>query len=64
MNSSNMGKMATAGEGLSVLISVYRKTNAEYLHKALLSVWDEQSYQPSEIVLVQDGPVGASIIKN
>lgn len=55
--------MATAGEGLSVLISVYRKTNAEYLHKALLSVWDEQSYQPSEIVLVQDGPVGASIIK-
>lgn len=63
MNSPNMGKMATAGEGLSVLISVYRKTNAEYLHKALLSVWDEQSYQPSEIVLVQDGPVGASIIK-
>lgn len=63
MNSSNMGKMATASEGLSVLISVYRKTNAEYLHKALLSVWDEQSFQPSEIVLVQDGPVGALTTK-
>lgn len=55
--------MAQVKEGFSVLISVYYKTNDEYLHKALLSVWDEQTYQPSEIVLVQDGPVGEPVVE-
>lgn len=63
MDSINLGTMGTVKEGISVLISVYYKTNEEYLHRALLSVWDEQTYKPSEIVLVQDGPVGESIVE-
>ena len=43
---------------ISVLMAVYRSEKAEYLHRALTSVWDEQSLTPDEIVLVQDGPVG------
>lgn len=47
----------------SVLMSVYSKTNAEHLHQALLSVYDDQTYKPSEIVLIQDGPVSASVVE-
>lgn len=63
MNSLNLRTMGTVEEGVSVLISVYYKTNVEYLHRALFSVWDEQTYQPSEIVLVQDGPVGEPVVE-
>lgn len=47
--------------GLSVLISVYKKTNADYLDQALKSIWDNQSFKPNEIVLVQDGPISESV---
>lgn len=43
---------------ISVLMAVYRSEKAEYLQRALMSVWDDQSLTPDEIVLVQDGPVG------
>ena len=43
---------------ISVLMAVYRSEKAEYLQRALTSVWDDQSLTPDEIVLVQDGPVG------
>lgn len=41
----------------SVLLSVYWKERADYLHLALKSIWDDQTVKPSEIVLVKDGPL-------
>ena len=40
--------------GFSVLMSVYKGERPEYLEKALLSVVN-QTMQPTEIVLVEDG---------
>ena len=45
----------------SVLISVYQKSNADYLNLALESVWDHQRLKPSEIVLVQDGSITPTV---
>lgn len=39
----------------SVLMSIYRKEKVEYFHRAMQSIWDDQSIKPNEIVLVQDG---------
>ena len=39
----------------SVLISIYYKEKPEYFDRAMLSIWDEQTIKPDEIVLVQDG---------
>jgi glycosyltransferase involved in cell wall biosynthesis len=39
----------------SVLISIYHKEKAEYFNRAMLSIWDEQTIKPNEIILVQDG---------
>lgn len=39
----------------SVLLSVYAKESPENLNSALKSIWSEQTYKPSEIVLVKDG---------
>ena len=47
--------------GISVLISVYKSEKAEYLERALTSVWDDQTLRPEKIVLIQDGPVGAEL---
>ena len=41
----------------SVLMSIYVKEKAEYLRQSLESIWDKQSIQPDEIVLVLDGPL-------
>ena len=41
----------------SVLISVYHKENPEFLKRAFESIWDLQSLKPSQIVLVEDGPL-------
>lgn len=46
---------------LSVLISVYFREKAEYLDQALTSVWDDQVFKPSQIVLVKDGPLTAEL---
>ncbi len=40
----------------SVLMSVYRKENPQYLDLALKSI-EHQTVKPSEVVLVEDGPV-------
>ena len=48
-------------KGISVLISVYKSEKADYLDRALRSVWDEQTLKPNKIVLVQDGPLGAEL---
>lgn len=39
----------------SVLISVYFKENSSFFEKALSSIWDDQTLQPTEIVVVKDG---------
>ena len=41
----------------SVLIAVYQKENPDFLKLALESIWFQQTLQPSEIVLVCDGPL-------
>lgn len=38
-------------------MSVYKKESPEFLEQALASIWDNQLLKPSEIVLVQDGPL-------
>jgi len=39
----------------SVLMSIYSKENARYFDRAMISIWDEQTIKPSEIVLIEDG---------
>lgn len=46
---------------ISVLMSVYRSEKAEYLDRAITSVWDDQTLKPDEIVLVEDGPLGPDL---
>jgi glycosyltransferase involved in cell wall biosynthesis len=36
-------------------MSIYHKEKAEYFHRAIQSIWDEQTVKPNEIILVQDG---------
>lgn len=42
---------------ISVLMSVYKSEKPEYLDRALKSVWDDQSYKPAQIILIEDGPL-------
>lgn len=41
---------------LAVILSVYHKEKARYLDESLLSIFN-QSFVPSEVVLVEDGPL-------
>lgn len=47
---------------ISVLMSVYYKEKPEYLNRALTSIWDDQTLKPSQIVLVEDGPLGEELL--
>lgn len=40
---------------ISVLMSVYHKEKPKYLHQAMESIWDMQTFRPAEIVLIEDG---------
>ncbi len=40
---------------LSVLISIYHKEKVDYLEECLISIYDDQTLKPDEIVLVKDG---------
>ena len=42
---------------ISVLMSVYHSEKSLYLDKALESVYDGQTVKPSQIVLIEDGPL-------
>ena len=42
---------------ISVIIATYKGEKAEYLDRALRSIWDDQKRKPDEIVLVEDGPL-------
>lgn len=42
---------------ISIIMSVYKTETPEYFEQALQSIWDEQTRQPEQIVLVEDGPL-------
>ena len=44
-------------KNFSVCTSVYKNDSVEYVREALDSMLVKQSVKPSEIVIVQDGPV-------
>ncbi len=48
----------------SVLISIYHNEDAKHFHRAMQSVWGEQTIKPNEIVLVEDGPLSDLLYKN
>ena len=48
---------------ISVLMSVYKSEKAPFLERALKSVWDDQTLKPSQIVLVEDGPLTEDLYK-
>lgn len=41
----------------SVLMSIYQKTNPDFLNQSIDSIWTQQSLKPEEIVIVCDGPI-------
>lgn len=45
----------------SVLLSVYHRENPAFLDQALHSIWEAQTLQPDQIVLVEDGPLPAAL---
>lgn len=46
----------------SVLMSVYKREKPEYLDEALSSV-ENQTVTPTEIILVEDGPISTDLKK-
>lgn len=46
---------------ISVLMSVYGTETGKNLDRALRSVWYDQTLKPSQIVLVEDGPIPAEL---
>ena len=49
-------------ENFSVLMSVYNKENPQFLDQALCSI-EDQTVVPTEIVLVEDGPLSDELSK-
>ena len=47
----------------SIVTSVYKNDKPEYVRLALDSMLVSQSAKPSEIVLVQDGPVSYELVR-
>ncbi len=45
----------------SLLMSIYHKENVDYFDRAMISIWDEQSIKPNEIILVEDGKLTPKI---
>lgn len=41
----------------SVLISIYYKEKPEHFDACMTSIWDQQTFKPTEIILVEDGPL-------
>ncbi|PMP01118.1 hypothetical protein BCS95_15040 [Vibrio breoganii] len=49
--------MSYSASGISVLMSVYKNEKAAHLELALRSIWTNQTVKPSQLVLVEDGPL-------
>lgn len=47
----------------SVLISIYSKENSENFHRAMESIWDQQTLKPDEIIIVEDGPLTSELYR-
>lgn len=47
----------------SVLMSVYYKEKPDFLQQSLISIWENQTLKPNEIVLVKDGPLNEGLDK-
>ncbi len=47
----------------SVLMSIYHKEKPEHFNRCMISIWDEQTIKPNEIVLVQDGKLTDELYK-
>lgn len=47
---------------ITVLASVYKSEKAPYLERALQSIYTDQTMNPEEIILVQDGPLGDDLL--
>lgn len=45
----------------SVLMSVYKNDEIEYLKQALSSIYDDQTLKPDQIVIVIDGPISSEL---
>jgi cellulose synthase/poly-beta-1,6-N-acetylglucosamine synthase-like glycosyltransferase len=45
----------------SVLISIYFKEQPEHLNQCLQSIWDNQTLKPSEIIMIEDGPLTSEL---
>ena len=41
----------------SILVSIYHKELPEHFNACMESIWDHQTLKPSEIILVEDGPL-------
>lgn len=48
---------------ISVLMSVYKAEKPQYLDRALQSIWDDQTYKPLDIILVEDGALTPELDK-
>ena len=46
---------------ISVIMSVYKSEKAEYLDRALASIWTDQTLKPKEIILIIDGKIGEEL---
>lgn len=42
---------------ISVLMSVYKNEHPQYLDRSIKSIWTDQTIRPSEIILIEDGPL-------
>ncbi|MFW2066477.1 glycosyltransferase [Acinetobacter johnsonii] len=47
----------------SVLISIYSKEQAEHFNACMESIWDNQTLKPSEIIVIEDGPLTPELNK-
>lgn len=45
----------------TVVMSVYKNDNPQDFKTAVHSIYDQQTVRPSEIVLVEDGPIPAEL---
>ena len=45
----------------TVAMSVYKNDNPQYFKTAVHSIYDKQTVRPTEIVLVEDGPISAEL---
>ncbi len=46
----------------SVLMSVYKNDNPDFLKIALESIYDKQTRKPNEVVVVFDGPLKEQLL--